>query len=114
MKAYREYAVSKKSLELLTEEDRFIYRLSFTERLASKLNVMHYIGNYFDNIHLITPVNYIIIIIKSKKIQKKIEKNLKNLKKSEKNPKKFEKNLKKNLKFFFLNPKKFQKNPQII
>ena len=55
-KAYRDYAVSKKSLDLLTEEDRFMYRLSYTERLATKLNVMHYIGNFFDNIHLITPV----------------------------------------------------------
>ena len=74
MKAYREYAVSKKSLELLTEEDRFIYRLSFTERLASKLNVMHYIGNYFDNIHLITPVNNIILFTEELFTQKKLTK----------------------------------------
>lgn len=56
-KAFRDYAISKKSLDLLTEEDRFTYRLSFTERLSTKLNVMNYIGNFFDNIHLITPVS---------------------------------------------------------
>lgn len=55
-KSYRDYVASKKNLELLTEEDRFIYRLSYTERLATKLHVMYYIGNFFDNLHLITPV----------------------------------------------------------
>lgn len=48
--------MSKKSLELLSEEDRFMYQLSRAERLATKLNVMYYIGNFFDSIHLITPV----------------------------------------------------------
>lgn len=57
VKAYREYVVSKKSLELLSEEDRFMYQLSRAERLSTKLNVMYYIGNFFDNIHLITPVS---------------------------------------------------------
>lgn len=55
-KAYRDYAISKKSIDLLTEEDRFIYRLSHTERLATKLQVMCYMGNFFDNVYLITPV----------------------------------------------------------
>ena len=55
-KAYRDYVSSKKNLELLTEEDRFIHRLSYTERLATKLHVMYYIGNFFDQLHLITPV----------------------------------------------------------
>ena len=36
-----------------------MHRLSYTERLAAKLNVMQYIGNFFDNIHLITPVTNI-------------------------------------------------------
>ncbi|XP_046450658.1 formin-like protein [Daphnia pulex] len=54
-KAYRDYAISKKSIDLLTEEDRFIYRLSHTERLATKLQVMCYMGNFFDNVYLITP-----------------------------------------------------------
>lgn len=55
-KAYRDYAISKKSIDLLTEEDRFIYRLSHTERLATKLQVMCYMGNFFDNVCMITPV----------------------------------------------------------
>ncbi|KAK4025860.1 formin-like protein [Daphnia magna] len=54
-KAYRDYAISKKNIDLLTEEDRFIYRLSHTERLATKLQVMCYMGNFFDNVYLITP-----------------------------------------------------------
>lgn len=57
-KAYRDYALSKKSIDLLTEEDRFIYRLSHTERLATKLQVMCYMGNFFDNVYLITPVSF--------------------------------------------------------
>lgn len=55
-KAYREYVIEKKNVNLLTEEDKFLMQLTKVERISAKLGVMSYIGNFFDNIHLITPV----------------------------------------------------------
>lgn len=77
-KAYRDYVSSKKNLELLTEEDRFIHRLSYTERLATKLHVMYYIGNFFDQLHLITPQIQAILsasrsLLASKKLRALLE-----------------------------------------
>nr|CAH0111898.1 unnamed protein product [Daphnia galeata] len=77
-KAYRDYAISKKSIDLLTEEDRFIYRLSHTERLATKLQVMCYMGNFFDNVYLITPQVQAILsasrsLVASKKLRSFLE-----------------------------------------
>lgn len=60
-KAYREYVIEKKNVALLTEEDKFLMQLTKVERISAKLAVMSYIGNFFDNIHLITPVIYYII-----------------------------------------------------
>lgn len=56
-KAYREYVIEKKNVNLLTEEDKFLMHLTKVERIQAKLSIMNYIGNFFDNIHLITPVN---------------------------------------------------------
>jgi hypothetical protein len=56
-KAYREYVGSKKNVNLLTEEDKFLLQLGKVERISAKLSIMSYIGNFFDNIHLITPVS---------------------------------------------------------
>jgi hypothetical protein len=56
-KAYREYVGSKKNVSLLTEEDKFLLQLGKVERISAKLSIMSYIGNFFDNIHLITPVS---------------------------------------------------------
>lgn len=55
-KAYREYILEKKDINLLTEEDKFLLQLSRVERLTTKLTIMCYVGNFFDNVHLITPV----------------------------------------------------------
>jgi hypothetical protein len=56
-KAYREYVGSKKNVSLLTEEDKFLLQLGKVERISAKLSIMSYIGNFFDNLHLITPVS---------------------------------------------------------
>lgn len=56
-KAYKEYVGSKKNVNLLTEEDKFLLQLGKVERISAKLSIMSYIGNFFDNIHLITPVS---------------------------------------------------------
>lgn len=58
-KAYREYVVEKKNPDLLTEEDKYLLQLGRVERLSAKLSIMGYIGNFFDNVHLITPVRLI-------------------------------------------------------
>lgn len=56
-KAYREYVVEKKNVNLLTDEDKFLMQLTKVERISTKLQIMNYIGNFFDNLHLITPVS---------------------------------------------------------
>ncbi|XP_022920232.1 formin-like protein [Onthophagus taurus] len=60
-KAYREYIVEKKNVNMLTEEDKFLMQLTKVERLSAKLSIMSYIGNFFDNLHLITPQIHAII-----------------------------------------------------
>ena len=57
MKLYREHVASKKSVDLLSQEDRYVYQLSLNERLATKVNVMRYIGSFSDNIDSIKPVS---------------------------------------------------------
>lgn len=56
-KAYREFIVEKRNTNLLTEEDKYLMQLGRVERLSSKLSIMSYLGNFFDNLHLITPVS---------------------------------------------------------
>lgn len=56
-KAYREYIIDKKNINLLTEEDKFLMQLTKVERISAKLSIMSYIANFYDNIHLITPVS---------------------------------------------------------
>ena len=56
-KAYKEYVIEKKDLSLLTEEDKFMLQLTKIERISSKLSIMSYIGNFFDCLHLISPVS---------------------------------------------------------
>lgn len=66
-KAYREYIVEKKNINLFTEEDKFLLQLTKVERISTKLQIMNYIGNFFDNLHLITPVSLtnILLILES-------------------------------------------------
>lgn len=56
IKAFKEYIAEKKDVNLLTEEDKFILHLTKVERISSKLSIMNYMGNFFDSLHLITPV----------------------------------------------------------
>ncbi|XP_004923649.1 formin-like protein isoform X1 [Bombyx mori] len=60
-KAYKEYVAEKKNINLLTEEDKFLMQLAKVERISAKLSIMSYMGNFFDNIHLITPQIHAII-----------------------------------------------------
>lgn len=60
-KAYREFVVEKKNVNLLTEEDKFLMQLTKVERISAKLSIMNYIGNFVDNLHLITPQVHAVI-----------------------------------------------------
>ncbi|KAF7272584.1 hypothetical protein GWI33_014642 [Rhynchophorus ferrugineus] len=60
-KAYKEYIVEKKNVNLLTEEDKFLLQLTKVDRISAKLSIMSYIGNFFDNLHLIQPQIHAII-----------------------------------------------------
>lgn len=57
IKAYKEYIAEKKDVNLLTEEDKFMLQLTKVERISSKLSIMNYMGNFFDSLHLISPVS---------------------------------------------------------
>ncbi|KAG8036054.1 hypothetical protein G9C98_004633 [Cotesia typhae] len=73
IKAYREYIIEKKNVNLLTEEDKFLMQLGKVERISTKLSIMNYIGNFFDNLHLITPqVHAVISASSSVKCSKKL------------------------------------------
>ncbi|XP_063973583.1 formin-like protein isoform X1 [Diachasmimorpha longicaudata] len=73
IKAYREYIIEKKNVNLLTEEDKFLMQLGKVERISTKLAIMNYIGNFFDNIHLITPqIHAVISAASSVKSSKKL------------------------------------------
>lgn len=57
MKSYKEYQLEKKDVNMFTEEDKFLMQLTKVERLATKLSIMSYMGNFMDNLHLISPVS---------------------------------------------------------
>lgn len=58
IKNYREYVAEKKDVNMLTDEDKFMMHLTRVERIASKLAIMNYMGNFFDSLHLINPVRF--------------------------------------------------------
>ncbi|XP_055372916.1 formin-like protein isoform X2 [Condylostylus longicornis] len=60
IKAYKEYIGEKKDQNLLTDEDKFMLQLTRVERIQSKLQIMNYMGNFFDSLHLISPQIYSI------------------------------------------------------
>ncbi|XP_023246992.1 formin-like protein CG32138 [Copidosoma floridanum] len=61
IKSYREYITEKKNVNLLTGEDKFLLQLGKIERISTKLSIMSYIGNFFDNIHLISPQTHAVV-----------------------------------------------------
>lgn len=58
IKAYREYERERKPIGQLTEEDQYMLHLSKVDRLSTKLQIMSFIANFFDNVHTITPVGF--------------------------------------------------------
>jgi formic-like protein len=56
IKAYKDFVIEKKDVNLLTEEDKFMLHLTKVERIASKLSIMNYMGNFEESFALISPV----------------------------------------------------------
>lgn len=56
-KLYKDFIIEKKNINLLTEEDKYMMNLTKIERISSKLSIMNYMGNFFDSLHLISPVS---------------------------------------------------------
>ncbi|XP_066145333.1 formin-like protein [Euwallacea fornicatus] len=72
-KAYKEYVLEKKNINVLTEEDKFLLQLTKVERISAKLSIMNYIGNFFDSLHLIQPqVHAVISAANSVKTSRKL------------------------------------------
>lgn len=56
VKLLRQYERDRKPLEKLSDEDRFMMQFSRIERLNQRMNIMTFMGNFNDNIQMLTPV----------------------------------------------------------
>lgn len=56
IKLYKDYVSEKKSVIVLTDDDKFMTNLSKVERLSLKLSIMTYMGNFKENVELVRPV----------------------------------------------------------
>lgn len=56
VKLLRQYERDRKPLEKLSDEDRFMMQFSRIERLSQRMNIMTFMGNFNDNIQMLTPV----------------------------------------------------------
>ncbi|NXA61409.1 FMNL3 protein, partial [Mohoua ochrocephala] len=55
-KALRQYERERKPLEELADEDRFMLQFSKVERLPQRMAIMAFLGNFAENIQMLTPV----------------------------------------------------------
>jgi len=75
IKAYREYSFNKKDPMELTEEDRFMMKLSKVERLPVKLEIMSFMSTFYEILHGIRPrIESVILASKSTRNAKKFKK----------------------------------------
>lgn len=56
MKLLRQYERDRKPLEALSDEDRFMMQFSRIERLNQRMSIMTFMGNFNDNVQMLTPV----------------------------------------------------------
>ncbi|NWU02502.1 FMNL3 protein, partial [Urocynchramus pylzowi] len=54
-KALRQYERERKPLEELADEDRFMLQFSKVERLPQRMAIMAFLGNFAENIQMLTP-----------------------------------------------------------
>lgn len=55
-KLLRQYERDRKPLEALSDEDRFMMQFSRIERLNQRMSIMIFMGNFGDNVQMLTPV----------------------------------------------------------
>ncbi|NXI81381.1 FMNL3 protein, partial [Rhipidura dahli] len=55
VKALRQYERERKPLEELADEDRFMLQFSKVERLPQRMAIMAFLGNFAENIQMLTP-----------------------------------------------------------
>uniref|UniRef100_A0A8C7XJY3 Formin-like 2b n=1 Tax=Oryzias sinensis TaxID=183150 RepID=A0A8C7XJY3_9TELE len=76
VKLLRQYERDRKPLEALSDEDRFMMQFSRIERLSQRMTIMTFMGNFADNVQMLTPQLHAIIAasvsIKSSQKLKKI------------------------------------------
>lgn len=56
VKLLRQYERDRKPLEALSDEDRFMMQFSRLERLSQRMTIMTFMGNFNDNVQMLTPV----------------------------------------------------------
>uniref|UniRef100_A0A8C2ZAT2 Formin-like 2b n=1 Tax=Cyclopterus lumpus TaxID=8103 RepID=A0A8C2ZAT2_CYCLU len=76
VKLLRQYERDRKPLEALSDEDRFMMQFSRIERLNQRMSIMTFMGNFTDNVQMLTPQLHAMIAasvsIKSSQKLKKI------------------------------------------
>uniref|UniRef100_A0A7N6A0A2 Formin-like 2b n=1 Tax=Anabas testudineus TaxID=64144 RepID=A0A7N6A0A2_ANATE len=76
VKLLRQYERDRKPPEALSDEDRFMMQFSRIERLSQRMSIMTFMGNFSDNVQMLTPQLHAIIAasvsIKSSQKLKKI------------------------------------------
>uniref|UniRef100_A0A452I3V7 Uncharacterized protein n=1 Tax=Gopherus agassizii TaxID=38772 RepID=A0A452I3V7_9SAUR len=55
VKLLRQYEKERKPLEELADEDRFMLHFSKVERLAQRMAIMAFLGNFHENVQMLTP-----------------------------------------------------------
>uniref|UniRef100_A0A8V1A5E8 Formin like 3 n=1 Tax=Gallus gallus TaxID=9031 RepID=A0A8V1A5E8_CHICK len=74
VKALRQYERERKPLEELSAEDRFMLHFSKVERLPQRMAIMAFLGNFADNLQMLTPqLNAIIAASASVKSSQKLK-----------------------------------------
>ncbi|MBN3294457.1 FMNL3 protein, partial [Polypterus senegalus] len=77
VKLLRQYERDRKPLEDLAEEDRFMLHFSKIERLTQRMSIITFVGNFEDNLNMLTPqLNAIIAASASVKSSQKMKRML--------------------------------------
>ncbi|XP_034648338.1 formin-like protein 3 isoform X3 [Trachemys scripta elegans] len=74
VKLLRQYEKERKPLEELADEDRFMLHFSKVERLAQRMGIMAFLGNFHENLQMLTPqLNAVIAASASVKASQKLK-----------------------------------------
>ena len=73
----RQYERERRPLDALTDEDRFMLFFSKIERLTQRMNIITFVGNFSENVGMLTPqLNAIIAASASVKSSPKLKRML--------------------------------------